>query len=54
MCMENDYIHKDSCEEIKKREYDLSYIDFIEENNALKGVVGLKNMGNTCYMNSAL
>jgi len=54
LCLDKDINHHNICSEIKKRESDPNFFDFKEEENALNGLVGLKNLGNTCYMNSAL
>ena len=33
---------------------ELNEIDFSKSNSARRGIVGLSNLGNTCYMNSSL
>jgi ubiquitin carboxyl-terminal hydrolase 4/11/15 len=52
--MEKDTAHRESCPEYKKRELDPQYIDFVVAADPKNGICGLQNIGNTCYMNSAL
>lgn len=49
-------LRKDRGYHLPKCEYenDISNVTFEQEPNAKKGVVGLNNLGNTCFMNSAL
>ena len=52
--MDKDTNHKDECSEYKKRELDPQYLTFEVAEDPNNGIVGLQNIGNTCYMNSGL
>jgi len=54
ICQEKDNIHQENCLEIKKRDNDPAFINFIVPEKPSNGIMGLQNIGNTCYMNSAL
>ena len=51
--MKNDKkYHINDCE--NPEDEDMDDIEWIEGKNAAKGICGLRNIGNTCYMNSGL
>ena len=53
-CKEQDSSHYDNCKEVKRRELDPAFINFVQDDHSRNGICGLNNLGNTCYMNASL
>ena len=50
--VKDERFHKANCSAMMDKE--LNDIDFSKSTSARRGIVGLSNLGNTCYMNSSL